>query len=148
MRLFLAQWSVRLQTVTLLWRKINTIKLRIRSLHNTNKDATVKSERYPRGKAAGPVRSIRGLYAMKWSTCLPREYELLPEAHIYFSVVLNCSKFSLCVYCLLPPPCSCLNPPTPPLVVCPGGRETAGRRGGVQHQQGMGAADIHREQNW
>jgi hypothetical protein len=37
-----------------------------------------------------------------------REYELLTEAHAQLSFVLNCSGFSLPVYCLpSPTPCYC-----------------------------------------
>jgi hypothetical protein len=48
-------------------------------------------------------RSENMNYDQKPTTC-SREYELYTEAQAYLSVVLNCSRISLSVYCLLPPP--------------------------------------------
>jgi hypothetical protein len=42
-----------------------------------------------------------------------REYELLTEAHAELSVVLNCSRFSLPVYCLPPPAPTTADHPLP-----------------------------------
>jgi hypothetical protein len=60
-----------------------------------------------------------------------REDELLPEAHAKLSVVLNCSRFYLRVYCL-----------PPPTLVFPDRRETAGSVGGSQQQQGVGEQTV------
>jgi hypothetical protein len=60
-------------------------------------------------------------------TCRAREYELLTEAHAYFSVVLNCSRFFHPVFCLLPPnPCCCL-PPIHSHSVLEEGKQLTGR---------------------
>ncbi len=42
--------------------------------------------------------------SISWSMSLPREYEVLTEAHAYFPVALNCSRFSHPVFCPLPAP--------------------------------------------
>jgi hypothetical protein len=61
------------------------------------------------GPAVGPVElSVQEIH-------LTREYELITEAHAQLSVVRNCSRSSLPVYCLpsplLPPPLLLLTTP-------------------------------------
>ncbi len=62
----------------------------------------------------------RSIYKSVWGKIWPREYELLTEAHAQLSVVLNCSRFCLPVYCLPPPtPCYCRPPPASQLFPLP-----------------------------
>jgi hypothetical protein len=47
--------------------------------------------------------SVKAVTKLK-KLCRSREYELITEAHAQLSVVGNCSRLSLPVYCLPPPP--------------------------------------------